>query len=63
MAEDSRKPELIADQPACRWSDSDECATARERSVAGISNLIPACPIHGPHPDMRANPTDDAGPH
>jgi hypothetical protein len=29
--------------------DADECGTIRERSVAGISNTIPDCPVHGPH--------------
>lgn len=35
----------------CHWTDRDECATARERSVAGTDRPIPACPEHGPHPD------------
>lgn len=40
-------------QPSgCPWSDAQECQVARERSVAGISNDIPACPLHGEHPDM-----------
>ena len=25
----------------------DECSTARERSVAGLSNSVPDCPTHG----------------
>ena len=25
----------------------DECSTIRERSVAGISNSVPDCPVHG----------------
>jgi hypothetical protein len=25
----------------------DECSTIRERSVAGVSNDVPDCPIHG----------------
>ena len=33
--------------PACPYTDADECAASRERSVAGVSNDIPACPIHG----------------
>lgn len=36
----------------CEWSDAGECAMARERSVSGRSDAIPACPIHGAHPDM-----------
>lgn len=34
------------DKEACPWSDPDECSTARERSVAGTSRPIPACPVH-----------------
>jgi hypothetical protein len=26
---------------------ADECSTIRERSVAGISDSVPACPVHG----------------
>jgi hypothetical protein len=38
----------------CPWDgiDRDECAMARERSVAGVSDDIPACRVHGIHPDM-----------
>jgi len=36
----------------CAYVDPGECAMDRERSVAGISNWIPPCPVHGPHPDM-----------
>lgn len=32
----------------CDATDADECATARERSVAGVSDTIPSCPVHGP---------------
>lgn len=32
-------------------TDPDECGTIRERSVAGRSNTIPDCPVHGQHPD------------
>jgi hypothetical protein len=46
-------------EPTCPWLDADECAMVRERSVAGISDVIPACPVHGPHPDM---PAPEAGP-
>ncbi len=35
------------DDPACDASDASECAMMRERSVAGRSNEIPACPVHG----------------
>lgn len=31
--------------------DAEECNTIRERSVAGRSNHIPDCPVHGQHPD------------
>jgi len=34
----------------CSWTAADECAMARERSVAGISDDIPACEVHGPYP-------------
>lgn len=30
----------------CDATDADECATARERSVAGVSDTIPSCPVH-----------------
>lgn len=31
----------------CPYSDAGECAMARERQVAGISDVIPPCPVHG----------------
>lgn len=31
---------------ACPWTTPDECAMARERSVAGTDAPIPACPEH-----------------
>ena len=38
----------------------DECSTIRERSVAGISNSVPDCPIHGafrePEPIRKKRP-------
>jgi hypothetical protein len=34
--------------PACEWTDAGECLISRERSAAGISNDVPACPVHGP---------------
>jgi len=37
----------------CEWSSASECAMARERSVAGVSDAIPACPVHGEHEDAR----------
>ena len=36
-------------RPSCPWTDGDECAAARERSVAGISDEIPPCVVHGGH--------------
>lgn len=30
----------------CGYADAIECASARERSVAGISDVIPTCPDH-----------------
>jgi hypothetical protein len=36
---------------ACPWTNADECATARERGVAGTDAMIPDCPEHGIHPD------------
>ena len=30
----------------CPWSDAIECAMARERGVAGRSDVIPPCPTH-----------------
>jgi hypothetical protein len=35
---------------SCSWTSADECAMARERSVAGISDEIPPCDVHGPYP-------------
>jgi hypothetical protein len=32
------------------WTSADECAMTRERSVAGISDEIPPCDVHGPYP-------------
>ena len=37
--------------PACPWTSADECAMARERAVAGVSDTIPACPTHGQYPN------------
>lgn len=34
----------------CPWTSPDECAMAREREVAGVSDSIPACPVHGEFP-------------
>lgn len=31
----------------CSATDADECSMARERSVAGISDTIPDCAVHG----------------
>lgn len=31
----------------CSYSDAGECSMARERSVAGVSNIIPSCSKHG----------------
>lgn len=36
----------------CPYDDADECAMARERQVAGTDEPIPACPVHGEHPDV-----------
>lgn len=36
----------VADAECGAW-DADECAMVRERSVAGVSDEIPACPVHG----------------
>jgi hypothetical protein len=33
---------------------AEECAMLRERSVAGKSNDIPECPVHGLHPSEEA---------
>lgn len=31
----------------CAYESPGECSAARERSVAGVSNVIPDCPRHG----------------
>jgi hypothetical protein len=36
----------VIQAPSCPFVDSEECAMARERSVAGVSNDVPACPVH-----------------
>lgn len=36
-----------AGQADCAYVDASECSAARERSVAGVSNVIPDCPRHG----------------
>ena len=43
-------------QRACPWTNPDECATARERAVAGISDEIPTCAVHGAR--LREEATD-----
>lgn len=30
----------------CPWTSASECAMARERSVAGVSDTIPSCAVH-----------------
>lgn len=35
----------------CPWVSADECAMVRERSVAGVGDMIPGCPVHGDHPE------------
>lgn len=35
--------------PEYPWTTAGECSMARERSVAGQSNIIPDCPVHGPY--------------
>lgn len=32
----------------------DECSMMRERSVAGISNDVPDCPVHGAFVEQQA---------
>jgi hypothetical protein len=36
------------DDPECDATDATECAMMRERSVAGVSDTLPECPIHRP---------------
>lgn len=45
-------PRTLDDLAACPFDGTspDECAAIRERSVAGVSNDIPACPVHGAYP-------------
>lgn len=43
----------IKETVTCPWTSADECAMARERSVAGKSNDIPACPVHGAYTDTN----------
>jgi hypothetical protein len=31
----------------CEYNDKQECKMVRERAVAGVSNEIPKCPVHG----------------
>lgn len=38
----------------CPWTDPDECATARERDVAGVSNDTPGCATHDVGPEGHA---------
>jgi len=42
----------------CPWeaTDGGECATMREREVAGASNDIPPCPLHGDWPGDAQEP-------
>ena len=49
LAGERRALEVVEElsRPSCPWTDSEECATARERSVAGISDKIPTCAMHG----------------
>ena len=49
-------------QRACPWTDPDECAVARERAVAGITDLILPCEVHADPPwlasDQRPHATE-----
>lgn len=38
----------------CEATDAIECAGMRERLVAGISDTIPDCPVHGPYVEATA---------
>jgi hypothetical protein len=42
-----------ADGVGCPFGGTtpEECSIMRERSVAGISNDVPVCPIHGIYPE------------
>lgn len=33
----------------CPFATWEECAASRERSVAGVSDDVPDCPVHGPY--------------
>lgn len=48
---------------ACPWqgTSGDECAAARERSVAGTPNPIPSCPRHGDYPQPTSDVDDRPG--
>ena len=46
----------VGPKRACPWTNPDECATARERAVAGISDEIPTCAVHGAR--LREEATD-----
>ncbi len=39
---------------ACDAYDAGECAVMRERAVAGASDIIPPCPVHGSWSDAYA---------
>lgn len=39
--------ENTPDAVECAWTSADECAMAAERSVAGISDVMPTCSVHG----------------
>lgn len=51
LADEVAYERVYGPKPACSFQDAGECATARERSVAGASNDIPACPVHGAYPE------------
>lgn len=45
---------LMRNSDACQWTSAEECATARERAVAGLGGPMTACTVHGPRPDAVA---------
>jgi hypothetical protein len=47
---------LILNEPE---TAAHECAAARERSVAGLSDLIPACLFHGPYDETDSAASTD----
>ncbi len=58
----ARKAEAAAEACPFGGTTADECAMIRERSVAGVSDSVPDCPVHGAYRDAGPEPVAEPEP-